>query len=127
MKHSLFAILFFIIACSSASTIHLGEQDAGRSTVAHLNDIIAISLNGNATTGYGWNFSSSDASAFHIVADSYKPNVHPKGMVGGGGHHIYEIMPLKTGVFHITARYYRSWESFDPQKNKELKFIIEVK
>ena len=127
MKQFLFVILAFIVACAPAQAISLNEKNAGHSVTAHVNDDIVISLSGNATTGYGWKFSSPEEESFEVIKDTYEPNSHPQGMVGVGGQHIYEIKPLKTGVINIIARYYRPWETFDPQKDEQLDFIIEVK
>ena len=126
MKKIFYLIILFLWGCTAKEITTLTEANSEQNFLTSTGSEIIISLTGNATTGYAWNFSSDSPSAYQILQDEYQPDEHPQGMVGVGGHHIFHIKTLQKGTFTISARYYRPWEEFDPQKDKQLSFPIEV-
>lgn len=126
MKSFILAIYALVTACSVDPAIDLTEANNSQIISAVIGENITISLNGNATTGYKWQFSCENGTLFKVLNETYVPNKHPSGMVGVGGKYIYQIKPLQKGTFNIIARYYRPWEQFNPQKDKSLKFTIHV-
>lgn len=126
MKNLILAIYALITACSADPAIDLTEANNSQIISATVGEDITISLNGNATTGYKWQFSCENGTLFKVIKEVYVPNKHPSGMVGVGGKSIYQIKPLQKGTFTIIARYYRPWQEFNPQTDKSVKFIIEV-
>ena len=126
-KLFLFLLPFILMACDSFAELNLSEKDAGKPILAAVGDEISIGLNGNATTGYKWQFSCIPSSAYKILEETYEENTHPRGMVGVGGRTFYKIKLLQPGDLVIEARYFRPWEEFNPKTDKLLKFIIETK
>ena len=61
------------------------------------------------------------------MKEKYIPNPHPNGMVGVGGKAVYKIKTLHPGKLTIITRYYRPWEQFNPEDDKELKFTVEIR
>lgn len=126
MKKIFLGLLIILTACSTASAITLTETNAAQTAEIKLGNIIKIKLKANATTGYNWHYTLSEPNAFKILSESYTTDKHPQGMVGAGGYHIYQVKPLKKGLFTITARYYRPWEEFNTQTDKELIFKLNI-
>lgn len=122
-------ILFFLIitACGSSPAINITEVDNGKTIPTKIGDEISITLAGNTTTGYNWQFSSDKPAHSKVIQEKYIVEKHPTGMVGVGGKSIYQIKVMKSGKFVITAQYYRPWEKFDSQKDKHFEFIFEAK
>ena len=127
MKKLLYIFLILLTGCTNEPAQIITEQNAGQIIDTSVGKELSIQLNGNATTGYAWNFSSDSPTAYQIIEDDYVENKHPEGMVGVGGLHIYHIKTLQSGQFTITARYYRPWEEFNPKKDKQISFSIDVK
>lgn len=126
MKKIFIGFLILIAACSAAFAETLTEKDAGQTIHIKLNEPINIILKANITTGYKWHYTSEQSESYQVLNESYKVDKHPEGMVGVGGHSIYQINPTQKGTLTITARYFRPWEQFNPDKDKELKFNFEI-
>ena len=129
MKKFCFTLFCFLLmsACNASAELNLSERDNDKQITASTGDIITISLNANATTGYSWKFTGTPSSAYEVIDESYKVNPHPEGMVGVGGKTFYKIKLLQKGKLIIKAQYFRPWEEFNPQTDKNLRFIIEIK
>ena len=127
MKKTIFAALMLLGACSASVAQDISEADKDTPITGSVGEEIIISLAGNASTGYKWHFSSDNAYIYKVIEENYTPDAHPAGMVGIGGHYIYKIKPLHKGNFTITARYFRPWENYNPQTDKNYKFIFEIK
>ncbi|MBQ8465075.1 MAG: protease inhibitor I42 family protein [Alphaproteobacteria bacterium] len=127
MKKLFYFFIFVLMGCTPDAETVLTEQNDGQLSETSVNAKITIRLNGNATTGYSWNFSSDSPAAYMVLKDEYEPQPHPQEMVGTGGQSVYQIKLLQEGNFTITARYYRPWEEFNPEKDKQFLFPIEVK
>lgn len=115
------------MSCSTSSALNLSEADSDQTFNTHIDEEITISLKGNPTTGYKWQFTSLNGTLFKVIEESYQVDKHPSGMVGVGGNFIYKFKPIKNGTFTIDARYYRPWENFNPQTDKSYTFTFEVK
>ena len=124
---TVFLCMFFNVCVCLA--LELDENDNNQTFEVKPEEKIAIRLNSNATTGYSWHFIIDDEekSLIKVLKEKYEVKSHPKGMGGVGGKTVYKIKTLKPGKLTITARYYRPWEKFNPQNDKELKFFILVK
>lgn len=127
MKKFIYALLILISACTTSSITNITESDDGKTFYTAVGEEISITLTGNATTGYKWQFSTDKPAHTTVIKDTYVADKHPTGMVGVGGKSIYQVKVMKSGRFVITAQYYRPWENFDPSKDKHFIFIFEAK
>lgn len=129
MKYFILVFSYVLLVFSNCFALELNEEDNNENFSVKVGENIALRLNANATTGYKWSFNipEEQKQLVKILKEKYEIKPHPKGMVGVGGKAVYKIKAIKPGKFIITARYYRPWEEFDPAKDKELKFIIEIK
>ena len=126
IKKILLGLLIMVAGCTTASSLSLSEIDNSRTINTTVGDEIIITLAGNASTGYSWQFTSSNGTLFKTLGEAYTPNKHPTGLIGVSGKFTYKIKTLKKGTFSIIARYYRPWENFDPIKDKHYEFIFNV-
>ena len=81
-------------------------------------------LEGNATTGYTWNYEVLD-NTIVSVSGEYVTNEAPEGMAGVGGVQHYTITGLAQGTTTMRCYYSRSWET-DVTPIKDVVFDIEV-
>ncbi len=70
-------------------------------------DIGSVSLKGNPTTGYTWQYKIQDES---IVKPDTESSVPDSGLTGAGSTFTWKFKALKPGTTTITFRYYRPWE-----------------
>jgi inhibitor of cysteine peptidase len=100
------------VPANKAKTTELviSEADAGKSIKLGDSTVAAISLAGNATTGYSWSVIKIEGTALEQVGDiHYVPDRTPPGMVGSGGAFIAKFRAVKAGSFTITLGYARPW------------------
>jgi inhibitor of cysteine peptidase len=93
----------------------ISESDAGKTLKLGDNTIVAISLAGNATTGYSWSVTKIEGAALEQAGDiQYVPDRTRPGMVGSGGTSIAKFRAAKVGTATITLGYARPWEKDTP-------------
>jgi inhibitor of cysteine peptidase len=91
------------------------ESDAGKTLKLGDHTVAAISLAGNATTGYSWSVTKIEGSALKQAGDiQYVPDRTRPGIVGSGGTSIARFRAAKTGHATITLGYSRPWEKGTP-------------
>ena len=129
MKNFIIIFLCTFLNLSAVFALELDENDNNKVFEVTKGEKITLRLNANATTGYKWQFQIADDEKHlvKILKEKYVVNSHPEGMVGVGGKAVYKIQALKKGKLTIIARYFRPWEEFNPESDKELKFIIEIR
>lgn len=129
MKNFIIIFLCTFLNLSAAFALELDENDNNKVFEVTKGEKISIRLNANATTGYNWHFEIADDEKHlvKILKEKYVVNSHPAGMVGVGGKAVYKFKTLHAGKLTIIARYYRPWESFNPEDDKELKFTVEIR
>ena len=128
MKKLLAAILaiFCFTGVSFAKTYNVKAND--ETVTMKKSDVIVIELSENASTGYGWEFKSSDENVAKIIE---KKSVYPKQPMwkpptcGQGGTAVYKIKAINKGTAMIYGAYIRSWEKNPPIREYSLKIVVE--
>ena len=93
----------------------LTEADNGKTVSVKVDDLVAISLKGNPTTGYRWRTAKVDGKAVEQTGEpKYTTNQHRPGMVGVGGTFLFTFKATKPGKAAVSLEYARSFE-----KNKK--------
>ncbi len=72
----------------------------------NVGDILIITLPSNPTTGYDWNVTAS--SELNIIKTYEAPDTK---LLGAGGRTVLNITADKEGLYELTFRYMRPWES----------------
>jgi predicted secreted protein len=109
-----------LAACSSEESPSVATEDTPLVVVAdslHKNfqvepsDLMVFSLSENPTTGYQWEFTTSDESVATLHASDYRED---QGVgVGRGGVHTFTVKAEGTGIAAIGFKLRRNWEPED--------------
>jgi len=84
---------------------------------------IAITLESNKTTGYGWDLSEPvDENKIKFISCEYVPD--NTGLVGSGGKEIWVFRGVCPGKATISFKYARPWEKDDPGAKKAVFTVI---
>jgi inhibitor of cysteine peptidase len=116
-----------LAACSSpASEIALTKSDNGKTISAAPNQLITITLDSNATTGFKWNLTGEpDAKVLKLVVSKYNAPQNTGGLVGVGGTETWQFQAVGAGTGTLKLAYFRP---FDPtQAAGEFTLTVNVK
>ena len=80
---------------------------AGAKNTLSTGDTGSVTLKGNPTTGYTWQYKISDESVVKLDTESSVPD---SGLIGAGSTSVWNFKALKPGTTTITFKYYRTWE-----------------
>lgn len=88
--------------------------------------VLHIALDANATTGYSWSYSLSDADVLMCDEENYISDEAPDGMDGVGGTYVAEFTAayVKSGFVTLTLNYARPWESVQPIDSRTVKLFV---
>ncbi|MGL4985742.1 MAG: protease inhibitor I42 family protein [Treponemataceae bacterium] len=112
----IFCFILFIIACKTLSP-----------PVIKLHKTFTLSLDGNPTTGYAWNFLDLEKQDFVELIDSIYVPYASEGekILGGGGTYFFKFKSIKRGTVILKANYTRSWQKAENPKQKEFTVTIQ--
>lgn len=82
--------------------------------VASVGETFIIELEGNPTTGYGWQ-PQVDNDMLRLIDQQYQP---AGSSIGGGGKEVFSFEPVKSGRASISFEYKRPWETDAIEKQK---------
>ncbi len=102
---------------SSSNAITLTDADNGKSISAKVGDQIKVALAGNATTGYAWTVTMTDADKAVLQQQGeavYTETSTSSSVVGGGGTYTFTFKVIAAGTAKPTFNYARSFESNPP-------------
>ena len=111
-----------LTGCGSSNEIALGAKDDGTQIELERGQILAVTLDSNPTTGYGWarDPAQSDETLILVGEPEYKSN---SNLIGGGGTETLRFRANASGTVTLDLIYRRPWE-------KEVKpagsFAVEV-
>ncbi|HNX68226.1 MAG TPA: protease inhibitor I42 family protein [Candidatus Omnitrophota bacterium] len=98
-------------------------QDPAVPIQARIGEEFMIVLQGNATTGYGWQLRFPDEEkTIALVESKYIPSDTRR--VGAPGDQEYRFRALKTGEVKIDLAYRRPWEPNDPLVRKVFTVVV---
>ena len=127
MKHLLsftFLTVFLILfcaACQSPRYIELGLEDSGRIIECDPDDVIAVRLTSNASTGYSWKMiAPTDYLVILPEPAFYVRQSGQEKMVGSPSAQIFKFKAIDKGEAPVSLIYSRSWEKKAPAKRFDL-------
>jgi predicted secreted protein len=123
-------IIFIVLLVFSGCTIAgktLTESNNGENINLKVNDVIAIKLESNATTGYQWNLSNeTDSNIITLISSDYTVANAEETLVGGGGYETFNFKAKSKGSTAIILTYNRSWEKGEePAKTYRINIVVE--
>ncbi|MBN2446112.1 MAG: protease inhibitor I42 family protein [Phycisphaerae bacterium] len=105
-----------------ANAIELDEMDNGTTIVVTVGDVIAVTLDSNATTGYRWEVADLMQSVVAVTGNTY---VAPStGTVGAGGSEVWTFSAQASGTTNLLMEYRRSGDTGDPAGTFRVTFIV---
>ena len=109
---------------SSPRTITVAPSaPAGTTVAAAVGDTVVVSLDANATTGYGWQFTAGDT--FTIEKSEYVPDPNPEGLAGAGGTQVVTLRVTAAGRSDLSGLYVRAWETPSPSPAAQVTVTID--
>lgn len=128
MKKMILFFILFVAACGTYKNIELSRQDTGKTIDLTVGDKVAINLEENPTTGYGWNFfiEPENQNVIANIHEDYKEFAHEPDMVGVGGIKTYRFDATEKGKVKVDGYYYRPWEQLDKQTAEHVNFEFVV-
>lgn len=132
MKARLIALLSLVLAvallagglpalASQATAVDLNvtQADAGRQVTLDQNHILAVSLDANPSTGYGWQI-AGEQKLLTPVHDEF---VNPSGLLGATGKQILRFKANAAGQTTLNLVYSRPWEKAAPEKTFSINVV----
>jgi inhibitor of cysteine peptidase len=103
----------------ASTVITLTDADNGKSISAKVGDQVQVLLAGNATTGYAWTVTMTDADKAVLEQQGdavYAETSTDSSLVGGGGTYTFTFKTIATGTANPAFSYARSFESSPPEQ-----------
>ncbi len=88
-------------------------------------DVVSITLNENATTGFTWSYVCEPEDMMAFDGEEYIQAETDEKLVGAGCLHMFVFKAQKAGEVSLTFNYARSWEDVEPIETKTYNFIID--
>ena len=108
---------------STPSTIEITPvAQSGTTVEAKVGDLVVVSLDANATTGYSWEFTAGDT--FTIENSDYVPDPNPSDLAGKGGTQVVKLKVTKAGQSDLTGTYRQQWETPSPDAGPDFTMTI---
>ena len=85
-------------------------------------DMSMVTLKGNPTTGYSWEYTIEDESVIKLESES---SVTDNNAIGAGSTFKWSFRALKAGETKITFKYYRPWEG-TANAETTIEYLIKV-
>jgi inhibitor of cysteine peptidase len=122
------AVVFFSLAGVAAgqSVVGIGEQSVGTTVRLHRDDILALSLGANASTGYSWKLAAVDRSVLRPDASTYLESTHPPGMVGSGGVSVLTFKAVAAGRTALRLAYVGPGRNAPTDKRFSVSVVVVV-
>lgn len=99
----------------------LTAADDGRSIDLGVGDSFSVVLEGNLTTGYGWQVQSIDSAVLVAGEPQYQSE---STLVGAGGTFTITFTALAAGETEVELGYLRPWETADPLETFTLSVTV---
>jgi len=102
-------------ATAPGSQLSFTMADNGKQVAVPAGAVLTIRLEGNITTGYGWQVGKLEGEALELLGKpEYVQRPHRPGMVGVGGVFVFKLKAVKPGKANMQLVYVRPWEKDKP-------------
>jgi inhibitor of cysteine peptidase len=118
----LLAILFLAFSCATSDGVKLHARDDGSQIALRRRQNLAISLEGNPTTGYTWEAVNYDAEVLRQVGEPVFTPV--SDAIGAPGRQVLRFEALDEGQTTVQLVYHRPWEEAEPEKIFSVEVVV---
>jgi inhibitor of cysteine peptidase len=129
MKKLMGILMCMVLTAAALSACNPGaqtltESDDGKTVTLNKGETLVVKLDGNPTTGYGWQLADFDQSVLKSAGDpDYKSD---SLMTGSGGRYTYKFTAQDSGEVVLKFSYLRPWET-DTPPYKTFTVTVDVK
>ncbi len=118
-------LIILLTGCATRGAVTNVQAEDARSTIeVTLNDVIEVTLAGNITTGYTWEWDKPGSSILELQGEpEYKAE---SDLVGAPGAQVFKFNPISAGTEELHLIYHRTFEP-DVPPLEEFMVTIEVK
>ncbi len=96
---------------TGSQTYVLTADDAGLDLEVTVGDTIEVTLEGNPSTGYGWEVDTVDAAVLEPAGEPEFVSAADADVVGAGGTFTFTFTAAGDGETHLELVYRRPWET----------------
>lgn len=115
----------FAAGCGPTGEVRFDMADNGRQIEAEVGQILAISLESNPTTGFGWELIELEDPILQLMGEAEFQPSESNEIVGAGGTETFRFEVASTGQTTLTLVYRRSWEEgVEPLETFSLNVIV---
>ena len=128
MKPYLIGLLILTLAvANSQGTTNMSEKieeylNPGEPIKVKAGQILAVRMESNPTTGYGWQLSKTLDNNIVLVTNAYIPP--DSKLIGAGGHEVWTFKAIELGSAEISLKYVRPWEKNQPARTNVFTVIV---
>ena len=106
-------LLIFLAGCTSGD-VQIGPDDNGSELSLNQDQVFAVTLESNPTTGYSWQPGFDRQYLEQLGEADFDPD---SDLVGAGGAESFRFKALEPGTTTLTLNYMRPWEeNVDPEE-----------
>jgi len=115
-------IALILVAGCGYKTVKATSEDDGDQVMLDVGQTLAISLEGNPTTGYTWEAAELDEGVLEQGETEYKAS---SKAIGAGGTETLQFKAIRAGEVALQLVYHRPWEKdVKPAKTYTLKVTV---
>jgi inhibitor of cysteine peptidase len=105
---TLLCLALLSVGCGAPEAMALSKDDNGRQIELAKGQTLTVTLEGNPSTGYGWEVSEVDATVLRQMGEiEYEPE---SDLVGAPSMATIQFEAVGTGQTPLELAYRRSWE-----------------
>lgn len=101
-------VLFAAAGCRSSGRVEIADTDNGSQVALQVGETLALSLESNPTTGYGWEIAELDQSILSETYHEYEAD--SPAITGSGGQEVWRFQAQRPGSTTLRLEYRRPWE-----------------
>ena len=92
--------------------LFVGMEDSGKTVQIYEDQILVVTLESNATTGFQWELVELDRDVVEEVSNEYVAPEQKEGppVAGAGGEERWTFQAIKKGTSQLSMEYSRPWE-----------------
>jgi len=106
----LLTALSLMSGCGASNEIEVGAEDSGGQVELRKGQVLAVTLESNPTTGYGWEVAEIDEAVLRQWGEAEFESSGSEGVVGAGGQETLRFEAVGAGQTTLRLAYRRSWE-----------------
>ncbi len=116
-----------LAGCAKTSEVKIDQNSNGKEIALKQSQTLAIRLESNPGTGYGWEIAECDTAVLQSQGEATFEQARPnQNLVGAGGWQTFQFKPEKAGQTTVKLIYHRPWEKdVEPIKTYAVQVTVE--